>query len=457
MKRSLAGGQVQRISLVQSGAREVATLQVRVPGETVHLVVASGLGAGVLDAALRDRLRAALPRAAAAAQAHWRARLENARVVAVDDRGIDLVREHRALRASDVAGALRLEVKADAPAAALPVPDGESPAHPGPPEDDDARLSARGARIVDQLERAGTGDRRDALRRALGKAIARIERRKSAVLGDLANIARTEAAAERARLFVAEAARAPRGARVLRVLDWTQIDPDGTPAAIEMPLDPAKGAKEQIDALFRRARRMKEGARVASARLHDATAAQSRLGELRAALDDPGAPADFDALEAAARAAAPRDFKLSAAPVPGRARAGGTAPRPPYRTFVAHGDSPVYVGRGAVHNDALTLHVARPHDLWLHAKGYAGAHVVVPLDKGASCPAEVLIDAAHLAAHFSDARGERVVEVQTTPRRYLRKPRGSAPGAVIVDREKVLVLRVDDERLRQLLASEIDL
>jgi predicted ribosome quality control (RQC) complex YloA/Tae2 family protein len=82
--------------------------------------------------------------------------------------------------------------------------------------------------------------------------------------------------------------------------------------------------------------------------------------------------------------------------------------------------------------------------------------VVVPLDKGASCPAEVLVDAAHLAAHFSDARGERVVEVQTTPRRYIRKPRGSAPGAVIVDREKVLVLRVDDERLKQLLSSEVE-
>jgi len=45
---------------------------------------------------------------------------------------------------------------------------------------------------------------------------------------------------------------------------------------------------------------------------------------------------------------------------------------------------------------------ARGHDLWLHAKGRTGAHVVVPLDKGHTCPAEVLIDAAHLAAHFSD-------------------------------------------------------
>jgi hypothetical protein len=47
-----------------------------------------------------------------------------------------------------------------------------------------------------------------------------------------------------------------------------------------------------------------------------------------------------------------------------------------------------------------------------------------------------------------------VVEVQHTPRRYLRKPKGSAPGLVLVDREKVLVLRVERERLARLLAAE---
>jgi predicted ribosome quality control (RQC) complex YloA/Tae2 family protein len=114
----------------------------------------------------------------------------------------------------------------------------------------------------------------------------------------------------------------------------------------------------------------------------------------------------------------------------------------------------ILVGRGAAHNDALTLHVARPHDLWLHAKDRSGAHVVVALKKGESCPPELLVEAAHLAAHFSDARDERIVDVQYTPRRHLRKPRGSAPGLVLVDREKVLILRKDDEVLRRLLESE---
>jgi len=115
------------------------------------------------------------------------------------------------------------------------------------------------------------------------------------------------------------------------------------------------------------------------------------------------------------------------------------------------------VGRDAAPNDELTLHVARPRDLWLHVKNWTGAHVVVPLDKGASCPSEVLVQAAHLAAHFSDARAERVVEVSYVARRFVRKPRGSAPGAVVVDREKVLVLRKEDALIKHLLESEVEL
>jgi predicted ribosome quality control (RQC) complex YloA/Tae2 family protein len=126
----------------------------------------------------------------------------------------------------------------------------------------------------------------------------------------------------------------------------------------------------------------------------------------------------------------------------------------PYRTFVGASGATILVGRGAADNDALTLHVARAHDLWLHAKDRQGAHVVVPLDRGASCPPDLLVEAAHLAAHFSDARDERVVDVQYTPRRYLRKPKGSAPGLVIVDREKVLVLRREDATLQRLLEAE---
>jgi predicted ribosome quality control (RQC) complex YloA/Tae2 family protein len=164
--------------------------------------------------------------------------------------------------------------------------------------------------------------------------------------------------------------------------------------------------------------------------------------------------AGIDAAIASARA--PKDVKLEDArgPSAGGGKRGQQAKAPPFRTFHARSGDRILVGRGAQQNDALTFQVARPHDLWLHAKERAGAHVIAPLVKGHACPPELLVDAAHLAAHFSESREEAVVDVQYAERRHLRKPRGSAPGLVVVDREKVIALRKDGAILRALLESE---
>ncbi len=434
MQPDLGRGHVQRVRVVWLGDREVAFLEVRVPGETIHLVCAAGMGVGAMSANGRERLRDVLRGATATpAQIHWRSRFEGA-AARVGLAALEFARDGRVVRATTGDGgerSLRLEDGALAEELVS----------------DRTALDERGATIADALAVVGAEDRRAALRRALTRAIARVGRRADAVKGDLAKIANADALAQHAQLFVAEAGRAPRGADRLRAIDWTT----GEPVAIELAIDPARSAKDHLDGLFRRARRLKEGARIARTRLGES---QGALGRLEEALSMLAAGGEAERVEALARAAAPRDFKLGSqvsAPVSARAR---PAARPPYRTFVGASGARILVGRGAAHNDALTLHVARPHDLWLHAKDRTGAHVVVTLRKGESCPPELLVEAAHLAAHFSDAREERIVDVQYTPRRHLRKPRGSAPGLVLVDREKVLILRKDDEVLRRLLESE---
>jgi hypothetical protein len=446
MDRPLVGGQVQRVAVARLGGREVILLKIRVPpgapgdlpGENVHVVLAAGIGVGVVDTSGRTQLRDAMQPAAAPAQTRWRARLEAGRVTSVDEWTLAFVREERVWHIGTDQGA-DLGVTEQAVAAATEGLARET-------------LAARGVRIVDELARAATGGRREALRRALLKAISRLDRRIQAVGGDLARMQSADAAADRARLFVAQAAQAARGATKLEAVDWSS----GEERLIEMALDPARHAKEQLDTLFRRARRLKDGAEIARERLSDAETMRAALAAVADALAaDP--EVDLSALEIRARTAAPRDFRLDSGSTPvRRARMPLPTQRPPYRTFLGVSGARILVGRGAAHNDALSFHVARPHDLWLHAKGDTGAHVVVPLDKGRSCPADVLVEAAHLAAHFSAARDERVVEVQYTPRRYLRKPRGTAPGLVVVDREKVIVLRREDQVLRTLLEREVE-
>ncbi len=295
----------------------------------------------------------------------------------------------------------------------------------------------------------------EANRRPLLAKIAREEKRLAkrlkAIEGDLAKGREAETVAEGARLFVAEAARAARGTTALTVVDWSS----GEPVTRTLALDPAKRPRDQLEALFARARRLKRGAVIAGARLEEAGQKLVRLAALR---DAAAASSTLDDLgEACSRA-----YEDDPALLPGLAESrkptrtvrAKEPERRPYRTFVSTSGVRILVGRGATDNDELTLHVARPHDLWLHAKGERGAHVVVQLPKGGEPSGDLLVEAAHLAAHFSDARDEAIVDVTYVPKRYVRKPRRSAPGMVQVDREKVLALRVDMGRLGALLGRE---
>lgn len=496
MDRSLAGGKVQKLLFGRVGAREITLLQVRVPSETVYVLVASGYGAGVVDGSQRDRLRARLvangsvtgvanaganaPNVAGSArqQSVWRHRFVGASLLSLDANEATFERDGGLLRAAARADPFLTWTRAEK-RASEPVSNDSQPAasrggaervsdEPRDPPRGEPReglrekLRVRGGEIAEALLEADVGTRRDTFRRALSKALARIDRRIEAVQQDQAKMEEAKEAARRAQLFVVEAARAPRGATELQAIDWSS----GVAVPTRWPLDPAKTAQSQIDAAFHRARRMKSAAGMVADRLRAAVAARDTLSTLASALERPVedlAPEDWSKLESRARTAAPLDFKLpSGTPLaadtspPRTARtkpaAGGRAR--PYRTFVGRSKMPIFVGKSAEHNDALTLRVARPHDLWLHAKGWTGAHVIVPLGKTATCPPDTLVEAAHLAAHFSDARGETVVEVAYTPRRYVRKPRGSAPGAVVLEREKIIVLRSRPDTLRELLAGE---
>ena len=62
----------------------------------------------------------------------------------------------------------------------------------------------------------------------------------------------------------------------------------------------------------------------------------------------------------------------------------------------------VLVGRNNRQNDELTHKVARPTDVWLHARGVPGAHVLLrrPNDEPGDVPAADLQFAADLAAWF---------------------------------------------------------
>jgi predicted ribosome quality control (RQC) complex YloA/Tae2 family protein len=121
-----------------------------------------------------------------------------------------------------------------------------------------------------------------------------------------------------------------------------------------------------------------------------------------------------------------------------------------FRRFVSADGLPVFVGRNAAENDALTFRLAKGDDLWLHARGTPGSHVVVRLPKGADPPVETLRDAATLALLYSDLKKSGKGEVIYTRRKWVKKAKGQPAGAVIVTQEHTLAVTLDSRRLAAL-------
>ena len=90
----------------------------------------------------------------------------------------------------------------------------------------------------------------------------------------------------------------------------------------------------------------------------------------------------------------------------------------------------IYVGKNNLQNEYLTFTLASPFDTWLHIKDATGSHVIVkkPYDELSD---KTLVEAASLAAYYSEKKNETKATVDYTLRKELKKVKGKAPGFCI--------------------------
>lgn len=312
----------------------------------------------------------------------------------------------------------------------------------------DGSLESAGSILVDLSDSYRIETFRRELAGILRKKRQRLERRAAAVLQDLARLDHVLHWQKIGSLLLAQGKTIPRGTTVAHLIDWDSNEP------IPIELAPDKPAHEQAAEFFQKARRLQRGAQVMQQRYDETLRAIDSLNPLQTALHN--APADWNALQEIAERMHSLGLPVHRRTAVSPAKQHGPDERKPYNTFRSTNGASILVGRSGQDNDALVTRIAKPHDLWLHAKNIHGAHVVVPLEKNRSCPADVLVDAATLAAHFSDARNESICEVSYVERRHVRKPKKSAPGAVTIQREKVIVVRMEKARVARLLGSKIE-
>lgn len=202
-------------------------------------------------------------------------------------------------------------------------------------------------------------------------------------------------------------------------------------ADVEIDLDPKLSAVDNAQALYDEARRQDRATRRIPSLIQETVKQRERMAALVERAQR-GELSDGDLKEIAARPVVKPQQPH--------------AERLPYRRYRTSSGLEVRVGRNARSNDDLTLHHSSPRDIWLHARHVGGAHVVLRwAEPEANPPMPDILEAAALAAIHSVARTSKTVPVDYTRRKYIRKPRRSAPGSVVMERAKTVFVTPDSD------------
>lgn len=119
------------------------------------------------------------------------------------------------------------------------------------------------------------------------------------------------------------------------------------------------------------------------------------------------------------------------------------------REFRSSAGLRILVGRNNRQNDRLTTKDADKRDIWLHTQKIHGSHVIL-CTGGAEPDEQSLMEAASLAAYFSQAQGSTKVPVDYTPVKFVKKPAGAKPGMVVYATYQTMLADPDEELVKHL-------
>ena len=273
----------------------------------------------------------------------------------------------------------------------------------------------------------------------LRRAIKKLQRRIEAWHGDLAKAEKYKAYARYGELIKANLGAIRKGQTTVTLVDYF----DEELPNVTIPLDSTKAPQGNMDDYFSKHRKHLAAERELRPRIEEG---QKELETLRREMTaiEQGTWKLLESNQLTTRARARSRT--------GREKSPREQRQGPFRRFTSSDGLAIYVGRNARENDELTFGLAKSDDLWLHARGTPGSHVVVRLEKGTEPPQETIRDAATLALLYSDLKKSGKGDVIFTRRRWVKKAKGQVPGAVIVTQERSLHVSLEKKRLDALKA-----
>ena len=275
------------------------------------------------------------------------------------------------------------------------------------------------------------------LMKTVKTAYERTVRKLSVQKEELAQTENREEIRRQAELITANMYRIRKGQRELLCENYFE---EGYPE-IAIPLDPLKTPQQNAAALY------KEFTRKKAAKEHLTTLigeGEKQCDYLAAVLDEIERAENERDLADIRRELKETGYLKKAKTT----KADRAKPQAPLR-FISSDGLEILVGRSNMQNDELTFKLARRTDLWLHVQKLHGSHVVLRTD-GIEPPLRSIEEAASLAAYYSQGREAGKIPVDITQIRFVKKPAGALPGAVLYTDYSTVFVAPDDKLAEKL-------
>ncbi|GHO73407.1 fibronectin-binding protein A [Ktedonobacter sp. SOSP1-85] len=244
--------------------------------------------------------------------------------------------------------------------------------------------------------------------------------------------------------------------------NYFEEDESGNVPRVSMTLDPRFDAVGNANRLFNKYHKLRRALELLPDQIEQNNAELATIEQLLLDLSLAETPPEVALVKAEVQAAgyirgkAALDKKALKAAKKGKPAKGGKGAKG--KTAAPGGGVPLsfqsregftlLVGKNSRQNEEVTFHQASGNDVWLHARGVPGAHVIVKA-AGREIPRSTIDQAASLAAYYSQARGITNAPVDYTLQRHVRHMKGGGPGMVVYERERTLY--VDPESAQGLL------
>ena len=269
---------------------------------------------------------------------------------------------------------------------------------------------------------------RHALTQALKKQENLLQRKADGLCTDLERAERSEDYRIQGELLLANLHAVTRGQKQVELQNYYSPDLE----MLSISLDPERTPSDNAQVYFKKYTKAKRGRSRILQLISDLEAEQEMLRLSVSKLDT------ADTLEALQRLRS--EFVTNGyikAPQHGKQKQ--VVSDGPFRRYTSTNGFQIYVGRNSQSNDLLLRQIAKPRDMWLHAKQIHGSHVIIRNPENRQdIPMPTLLQAAQLAAYYSKAHHASNVPVDYTWTRYVVKRKGNVAGYVHYTREKTL-------------------